>query len=48
MSLGCPSCPLGVPNVLQMSLSAIVCPGNAIVGVHGKQNMVTKQVWLEF
>ena len=42
-------CPSSVPRVPQMSPSAIVCPGIAIIiGLHGKQNMVSLQVWLEF
>ena len=41
-------CPSSVPRAPQMSLSAIVCPGIAIIGLHGKQNMVSLQVRLEF
>ena len=31
-------CHSGVPRGLQMSLSAMVCPGNVLIGVRGKQN----------
>ena len=31
-------CPSGVPRDHQMSLSAMVCPGNVLIGVRGKQN----------
>ena len=34
-------CPSGVPRVPQKSLSAMVCPGNVLIGVHGKQNTVS-------
>ena len=34
-------CPRGVPRVPQISLSAKVRPGNVIIGVLGKQNMVS-------
>ena len=34
-------CHSGVPRVPQMSLSAMVCPGNVLIGVHGKQKTVS-------
>ena len=34
-------CPSGVTRVPQMSLSAMVCPGNVLIGVHGKQKTVS-------
>ena len=39
-------CHSGVPRVPQMSLLAIVCPGNVQNGVRGKQNTVIYQVHL--
>ena len=38
---GLKMCPSGVPRVPQMSLSAMVCPGNVIIVLGGKQNWVS-------